>query len=392
MFASCIEGGREVDITQQSAVCMCRTSTFVSKASAEVYEQLCACRLFFSEASANLFFSKHLWLKRFSCRMSRQEELISKVSKMMRAHCPPGGPASSTFLQADPEHIIEKLESLVKDLVMLKEVRKTAKFLGQCAQMAFPRMPSAEHKVLGERLLAACEHIAVKRKSATTGKKTAPAVYRIIMALNVASLSLPVASTSSKSIASASKPSASTSKPSASIATAASVESFYDSMLEAAEEEQPECTDEIVSVSSFDHDHTVQYLSTKDMAMVRICGGKKIVANMKPGDSGFCIATFDSGTEYETELPNSTFLKFEDVQKKPSMNSSKKRPAAVVSTAEVSTKKKSLQKLLQKLLQVLLLCTCRLLPRNMLSCCTNHHLPGQLENDVVRKNRYFQFL
>ena len=34
---------------------------------------------------------------------------------------------------------------------------------------------------------------------------------------------------------------------------------------------------------------------------------------MKPGDSGFCIATFDSGTEYETELPNSTFLKFEGV-------------------------------------------------------------------------------
>ena len=264
---------------------------------------------------------------------------------MMRAHCPPGGPASSTFLQADPEHIIEKLESLVKELVMLKEGRKTAKFLGQCAQMAFPRMPAAEHKVLGERLLAACEHIAVKRKSATTGKKTAPAVYRIIMAMNLASLSLPVASTSSKSIASASKPSASTSKPSASTSkpsasTAASVESFYDSMLEAAEEEQPECTDEVVSVSSSDHDHTVQYLSTKDMAMVRICGGKKIVANMKPGDSGFCIATFDSGTEYETELPNSTYLKFEDVQKKPSMNSNKKRPAACVSTAEVSTKKK----------------------------------------------------
>ena len=146
----------------------------------------------------------------------------------------------------------------------------------------------------------------------------------------------------SKPIASASKPRASTSKPSAStsIATAASVQSFYDSMLEAAEEEQDECTDEVVSVSSSDHDHTVQYLSTGDMAMVRISNGKKIVAKMKPGDSGFCIATFDSGTEYETELPNSTFLKFEgDVQKKPSMNSNKKRPAAVVSTAVVSTKK-----------------------------------------------------
>ena len=99
------------------------------------------------------------------------------------------------------------------------------------------------------------------------------------MALNVSSLSLPVASTSSKSIASASKPSASTSKPSAStsIATAASVESFYDSMLEAAEEEQDECTDEVVSVSSSDHDHTVQYLSTGDMAMVRISNGKKLL-------------------------------------------------------------------------------------------------------------------
>ena len=192
---------------------MCRTSTFVSKASAEVYEQPCACQLFFW-SQCNLFFSKHLWLKRFSSRMSRQEELISKVSTMMRAHCPPGGPASSTFLQADPEHIIEKLEALVKDLVMLKEVRKTAKFLCQCARMAFPRMPSAEHKVLGERLLAACEHIAVKRKSATTGKKLPQQSTESSWPLNVSSLSLPVASTFSKSSASASKPIASASKPS----------------------------------------------------------------------------------------------------------------------------------------------------------------------------------
>ena len=25
----------------------------------------------------------------------------------------------------------------------------------------------------------------------------------------------------------------------------------------------------------------------------------------------------------------------------------------------------------------------------MLSCCTNHHLPGQLENDVVKKKQAF---
>ena len=34
-------------------------------------------------------------------------------------------------------------------------------------------MTSAECKLFGERLLAACEHIVVKRKSATTGKNTA---------------------------------------------------------------------------------------------------------------------------------------------------------------------------------------------------------------------------
>ena len=59
---------------------------------------------------------------------------------------------------------------------------------------------------------------------------------------------------------------------------------------------------------------------------------------MKPGDSGFCIATFDSETEYQTELPNSTFLKYQEsvgkanVQKKTPM-STKKRPAALLSTA-----------------------------------------------------------
>ena len=71
---------------------------------------------------------------------------------------------------------------------------------------------------------------------------------------------------------------------------------------------------------------------------MRISNGQKIVAKMKPGDSGFCIATFDSETEYQTELPNSTFLKYQEsvgkanVQKKPPM-STKKRPAALLSTA-----------------------------------------------------------
>ena len=100
------------------------------------------------------------------------KEHVSTVSKILGAHCPEGGPATSTYLQANPEHIIEKMEPVIKELVMLKDVRKTGKFLQECAQAAFPRMASAERKLFGERLLAACEHIVVKRKSATTGKST----------------------------------------------------------------------------------------------------------------------------------------------------------------------------------------------------------------------------
>ena len=115
--------------------------------------------------------------------------MIAVVAKVLRAHCPPGGPATTTYLQADPEQIIEKLEPVIQDLVLLKEMRKTSKFLCQCAQMAFPRMLPAECKVFSERLLAACEHVVVKRKSATTGKKTPPAVYRIILAMNASDVS-----------------------------------------------------------------------------------------------------------------------------------------------------------------------------------------------------------
>ena len=42
---------------------------------------------------------------------------------------PEGGPASSTYLQANPELIIQKVKPIIKELVMLKEVKKTGKLL-----------------------------------------------------------------------------------------------------------------------------------------------------------------------------------------------------------------------------------------------------------------------
>ena len=68
---------------------------------------------------------------------------------------------------------------------------------------------------------------------------------------------------------------------------------------------------------------------------------------MKTGPNGFAIATFEgSDNEHVTEIPNSTLLKHQEttgqkkaspaVTKKPSMNSSKKRPAAVLSKTKAA--------------------------------------------------------
>ena len=87
---------------------------------------------------------QYFWLKYFrSCKMPGKDH-VSMVSKILRGHCPEGGPASATYVQANPELIIEKLEPIIKELVMLKEVKKTGKFLQECAQTAFPRMAPAE--------------------------------------------------------------------------------------------------------------------------------------------------------------------------------------------------------------------------------------------------------
>ena len=118
---------------------------FFSEGSAEVYEQPCACQLsfFLKPAQKCMNNSVRVHQQTFvaqnnSCRMPGQEEMIAIVAKILRAHCPPGGPATTTYLQADPEQIIEKLEPVIKDLVMLKEVRKTSKFLCHVCTNGFP--------------------------------------------------------------------------------------------------------------------------------------------------------------------------------------------------------------------------------------------------------------
>ena len=137
------------------------------------------------------------------------------------------------------------------------------------------------------------------------------------------------------------------------VTSAESVASFYNDMLGVVEGGEEECEedDEVVSISSEDAGSkkiTSQYTSTYDMAMVRVLSNSsKVVSRMKTGPNGFAIATFEgSDNEHVTEIPNSTLLKHKEttgkknaspvVTKKPSMSSSKKRPAAVLSKTKAA--------------------------------------------------------
>ena len=77
----------------------------------------------------------------------------------MRNHFPVGGPTRSSFLVTDPGKITETFERFLLELCLLKSFRKTSRFLEQCANESFPRLERAECKLLGQRLMAACEHI-----------------------------------------------------------------------------------------------------------------------------------------------------------------------------------------------------------------------------------------
>ena len=270
----------------------------------------------------------------------------------MRNHFPVGGPTRSSFLVTDPGKITETFERFLQELCLLKSFRKTSRFLEQCANESFPRLERAECKLLGQRLMAACEHIYVKRKSMTSGKKLNPAVYRIIQALNAADVPTEVAFTtcsSSSPLASSSAKASPSNQCASSSAkavlpverpeTTQSVSEFYKHILgdspldgEGAESEE-NMLDEVVSIASSEQaieksatgTTFSQFESTSDMALIRLhTDGTRQVAHMRTGATGFAVAAFDgSDNEHATEIPNSTLLSH---QKRSSKNF--KRPAA----------------------------------------------------------------
>lgn len=283
-------------------------------------------------------------LKEIVGAMGRQEKR-SLARRLMKNHLPVGGPPRASFLVTDPNKITENFEKFLLELCLIKNLRKTANFLEDCAGESFPRFERAECKLFGQRVLAACENIYVKKKSMTSGRKLHPAVHRIIEAMNAAERSTVSKLDSQSSFASSSQELPSSSSSLLPVERKEqSVANFYQEMLgdspvnhENAESEG--CIeDDIVSISSseaatqkkIECKKSQQFESTSDMALIRLhSDGSRQVAQMSAGATGFAVGKFEgSDTEHVSEIPNSTLLLYQkNVQ---SMNM--KRPAAAPKT------------------------------------------------------------
>lgn len=275
----------------------------------------------------------------------------SLVCRLMRNHLPAGGPTRASFLVTDPEKITDNFEHFVLELCLIKNMRKTARFLAECAAESFPRLERAECQLFGQRIFAACEHIYVKKKSMTSGRKLHPSVHRIIEGLNAAdepdetpvskiSRKSSLASSSSRASGSKDLPSSFSLLPMEKSEKKQSVANFYkemlaDSSMDEENAESEECVaDDIVSISSSEAmaEETIecpkfqQFESTSDMALIRLHpDGSRQVAQMSTGATGFAVAKFEgSDNEHVSEIPNSTLLLYQNNSK----NMSLKRPAA----------------------------------------------------------------
>lgn len=270
-----------------------------------------------------------------------------ECAKILRSHLPSGGPASSDYLVANPELICNNFEGIVLELSQLP-YRKGTSFLTASVLEGFPRMPKPEGKLFAERLLAATEHVRQTKKSMTSGKKSHPAVVRIIRKLEGARPSLPTLPSSSS--LEASPPSRSHTAPSLSQSKAMTIpddvvrnlySNFLDStqanLAEDAEEEAME-EDGVEEIFSSEEEigcasapsQKLHWMSSKDIALVRpTANGSLAVATMIPGIGGTAVGQFpDSDTEHQSDIPNDVLVQFQAStdKQKPCL----KRPASAM--------------------------------------------------------------
>ena len=254
--------------------------------------------------------------------MDRSKE-IQAVSAL-RNECT-GGPVSTQYLVADPDVLVSNFEGLLLQLLKIPG-RKTQCFLEKAIAKAFPRLTSGECQTFAQRLQAGLNHVQLKKKQSTSGKKLCPAVQRLVREIG----SLPdEVSPASSSAASISLPVSSTPVLNAAQIAASARELLgeFDDAAPGADIESVAESAETIGSSQPEPEYK-QYFDNASLCMVRLFPSGNIPkSNMLPGDNGFAVATFPGSEErISTEVPNSLLNVFQ----KSAEQVNKKRPAAAI--------------------------------------------------------------
>lgn len=267
-------------------------------------------------------------------RMDRSKE--TQAVSALRNECT-GGPVSTQYLVADPDVLVTNYEGLLLQLLRIPG-RKTQSFLEKAIAKAFPRLTNGERKTFAQRLQAGLNHVQLKKKQSTSGKKLCPAVQRLVREFGSLPDEVSPASSSAPSIC---LPVSSTPVLNAAQIAASARELLgeFDDVAPAADIQSAESAETIGSSQpdSQPEPEYKQYFDNASLCMVRLFPSGNIQkSNMLPGDNGFAVATFPGSEErISTEVPNSllnVFQKSEPVKKRPAAirirSPGLKRPAA----------------------------------------------------------------
>ena len=254
-----------------------------------------------------------------------------------------GGPVSTQYLVADPDVLVTNFEGLLLQLLKIQG-RKTQSFLEKATAKAFPRLTAGECKTFAQRLQAGLNHVLLKKKQSTSGKKLCPAVQRLVRELgnlpdqvsppsfSAPSICLPVSSTPVLNAAQIA-------------ASAKELLGEFDDVAPAQDTESVGESAETIGSSQEEPEYK-QYFDNASLCMVRLFPSGNIQkSNMLPGDNGFAVATFPGSEEkISTEVPNSllhVFNKSDPVKKRPAAirigSPGLKRPAASLDVAAASS-------------------------------------------------------
>ena len=247
----------------------------------------------------------------------------------------PGGPKSADYLQPDPDILCARLEDLLMDICRIQR-RKTGKFLQNCIKEAWA-LSHGEVKTFAQRLQAGLEHIYLKKKQATSGKKLAPAVARIIKLLSKEGLAeVPNASEQGKEdLQNLSPEQVSKLYEKFGVDTVPELAASSSSQLVPIEVcSSQEILASQASAAPPDVNYK-QYTCSRAVALVRLFpDGSQTTATMKVGPGSFALGCFSSEEEHESEIPNSMVLAMDPKVKKAAKAAAKaaamalKRPAS----------------------------------------------------------------